>query len=74
MTTYIDIQADNQADNSRQEASPNTSLLEDFSRVFDDDLEASNVELKRQTDAAHARLRLRIEEFDRRGIAAKRYE
>lgn len=74
MTTYIDVQADNRADNSRQEASPNTSLLEDFSRVFDDDLDASIVELKRQTDAAHARLRLRIEDFDRRGIAAERYE
>jgi hypothetical protein len=44
-----------------------------FDHVYDDDLEASLIEDKRALDAAHARLALKVAEFDRRQIADREH-
>jgi hypothetical protein len=44
-----------------------------FDHVFDDDLEASLIEDKKVLDAAHARLALKVAEFDKRQIADREH-
>ena len=69
---YVGIM-NNSPDETSGEDFSEEAAVEDLSRIGDDDLESSIEAIHAQIGALHARLSLRIAEYDRRGLAGERH-